>query len=116
MGIAVDDFGTGYSSLSYLSTLPITKLKIDRCFVRAMITDPTSRKIVNTIRFLAQELNIPVVAEGIETEAEAMALSALKCEFGQGYLFGRPMPASDALSLLRVESARDPLVEKKMRA
>ena len=113
MGIAVDDFGTGYSSLSYLSTLPITKLKIDRCFVKAMTTDPTSRKIVNTIRFLARELNIPVVAEGIESEAEAMALEALKCEYGQGYLFGRPMPASDALLLLRAHSARDKLVEKR---
>ena len=112
MGIAVDDFGTGYSSLSYLSTLPITKLKIDQCFVRAMTTDPTSRKIVNTIRFLARELDIPVVAEGIENEAEAMALWALKCEFGQGYLFGRPMPAADALSLLRATRARDRLAEK----
>ena len=112
MGIAVDDFGTGYSSLSYLSTLPITKLKIDRCFVRAMTTDPTSRKIVNTIRFLARELDIPVVAEGIETEAEAMALAILDCEFGQGYLFGRPMPARDALLLLRAPPSRDSVVRK----
>ena len=113
MGIAVDDFGTGYSSLSHLSTLPITKLKIDRCFVRAMTTDPTSRKIVNTIRFLARELAIPVVAEGIESEAEAMALEALDCEYGQGFLFGRPIPARDALSLLRAQWRRDQIALRR---
>lgn len=100
-GIAVDDFGTGYSSLSHLSTLPITTLKIDRCFVQAMTGDPTNRKIVNTIRHLARELEIPVVAEGIESEAEVLALDAMHCEYGQGYLFGRPMPVSDAVAALR---------------
>lgn len=106
MGIAVDDFGTGYSSLSHLSTLPITTLKIDRCFVQAMVADPTSRKIVNTIRLLARELEIPVVAEGIESEAEAAALEAIGCEYGQGYLFGRPMPLRDAIDFLRSASPR----------
>ena len=101
MGIAVDDFGTGYSSLSHLSTLPITTLKIDRGFVQAMVGDPTSRKIVNTIRLLARELAIPVVAEGIESEAEAAALDAMGCEYGQGYLFGRPMPLAEAVVFLR---------------
>ncbi|WP_165361504.1 EAL domain-containing protein [Lichenibacterium ramalinae] len=101
MGIAVDDFGTGYSSLSHLSTLPITTLKIDRCFVQAMLGDPTSRKIVNTIRLLARELAIPIVAEGIEREAEAAALDAIGCEYGQGYLFGRPMPVTEAIVFLR---------------
>ncbi len=104
MGIAVDDFGTGYSSLSHLSTLPITTLKIDRCFVQAMTTDPTSRKIVGTIRLLARELEIPVVAEGIENEAEAAALCAIGCEYGQGYLFGRPMPLADAVDVLRARA------------
>lgn len=110
LGIAVDDFGTGYSSLSHLSTLPITTLKIDRCFVQAMTGDPTSRKIVSTIRRLAHELEIPVVAEGIESEAEVLALDALDCEYGQGYLFGRPMPASDAVATLRarLSSCSDP--------
>ena len=100
MGIAVDDFGTGYSSLSYLSTLPITTLKIDRSFVKSMVTDPTNRKIVNTISFLARELEIPVVAEGIESEAEAKVLSGMRCEYGQGYLFGRPMPITESLALI----------------
>ena len=100
MGIAVDDFGTGYSSLSYLSTLPITTLKIDRSFVKSLVTDPTNRKIVNTISFLARELEIPVVAEGIESEAEAKLLAGMHCEYGQGYLFGRPMPMTEALALI----------------
>ena len=111
-GIAVDDFGTGYSSLSHLSTLPITTLKIDRCFVQAMTGDPTSRKIVNTIRHLARELEIPVVAEGIESEAEVLVLDAMHCEYGQGYLFGRPMPVSDAVAALR---ARPPACSNTFR-
>ncbi len=102
VGVAVDDFGTGYSSLSHLSTLPITTLKIDRSFVKAMADDLTSRKIVNTVRLLARELGIPVVAEGIEREGEAQALDELGCEYGQGYLFGRPMPLGDALALAAV--------------
>ena len=101
MGIAVDDFGTGYSSLSYLSTLPITTIKIDRGFVRDIATDPTSRKIVSTIRHLARELEIAVVAEGIETKAQADILTAMGCEFGQGYLYARPLPLPAALDLVR---------------
>ena len=98
VGIAVDDFGTGYSSLSHLSTLPITTLKIDRCFVRAMVDEPKICKIVDTIRLLARELAIPVVAEGIESEVEAAALHTTGCEYGQGYLFGRPMPLAEAIA------------------
>ena len=101
MGIAVDDFGTGYSSLSYLSTLPITTLKIDRAFVRSMASDPKSRKIVSTIRYLARELEIPVVAEGIETEEQADMLAAMACEYGQGFLFGRPAPVAVTLDRIR---------------
>ncbi len=101
MGIAIDDFGTGYSNLSYLSTLPITTLKLDRAFVSSMTTDPTSRKIVSTVQHLARELGLSVVAEGIEREEEADLLGALCCEYGQGYLFGRPAPLAAALDLLR---------------
>ena len=106
MGIAIDDFGTGYSSLSYLSTLPITTLKVDRAFVQAMLGDPRSRKIVQTILRLADELAIPVVAEGIEIEAEAEALTAMGCAFGQGYLFGRPVPLAETLALIHSYGAR----------
>ncbi len=96
-GVAIDDFGTGYSSLSYLSTLPATTLKIDRSFVRTMLSESTSFRIIRTIVRLAQELDIAVVAEGIETEEEAETLRRLGCEFGQGYLFGKPVSPRDAL-------------------
>ncbi|WP_375464062.1 EAL domain-containing protein [uncultured Methylobacterium sp.] len=101
MGIAIDDFGTGYSSLSYLSTLPITTLKVDRAFVRAMLTDPCNRQIIKTILRLADEIGIPVVAEGIEEAAEAEALSEMGCAFGQGYFYGRPVPLSDTITLIK---------------
>ena len=105
MRIAIDDFGTGYSSLSYLSRLPITTLKIDRSFVQSMTSDPTSRKIVSTILHLARELEISVVAEGIEHESEAQALTTMGCDYAQGYLFGRPLPFETTLELART---RDP--------
>lgn len=101
LGVAIDDFGTGYSSLSYLSTLPVTTLKIDRAFVRTLLADNTSRRIVQTILRLADELSIPVVAEGIERAAEAEALAEMGCAFGQGYLFGKPMPLEAAMAATR---------------
>ena len=101
MGIAIDDFGTGYSSLSYLSKLPITTLKVDRAFVRAMLTTSCNRKIIQTILRLADEIGIPVVAEGIEEAAEAAVLSEMGCAFGQGYHYGRPVPLADTLALIK---------------
>lgn len=108
IGVAIDDFGAGYSSLSYLSSLPITTLKVDRAFVHGMLADDKSRKIVHMIICLAQELGIPVVAEGIEQAAEARALKEMGCALGQGYLFGRPAPVSSTLQLIRgwAEGAR----------
>lgn len=100
MGVAIDDFGTGHSSLGYLSSLPFTTLKIDRAFVRPMLVDQTSRKVVELILRLAQELKVPVVAEGVESDAEARALTDMGCEFGQGYLFGRPAPFEATLGLI----------------
>ena len=99
--IAIDDFGTGYSSLSYLSILPINTIKIDRSFVRSMIEAPASRKIVNMILRLADELDIPVVAEGVERPSEARLLADLGCAFGQGYLFGKPLALDQTLALTR---------------
>ena len=101
MGVAIDDFGTGYSSLSYLSKLPITTLKVDREFVRAMLTTPSNRKIIQTILRLADEIGIPVVAEGIEEPAEADALAEMGCAYGQGYHFGRPVPLAETLALIK---------------
>ncbi len=104
-GIAIDDFGTGYSSLSYLGALPATTLKIDRGFVRTMLSEPTSRRIVQTMLRLAEELGISVVAEGIEEPEQAQALIELGCDYGQGYLFGRPTPIDATLSAIRAWNA-----------
>jgi EAL domain-containing protein (putative c-di-GMP-specific phosphodiesterase class I) len=90
--LCIDDFGTGYSSLSYLHELPIDALKIDRSFVQAMGEDERKIKIVQSILLLGKGLGIEVVAEGVETEAQANALRKLGCELAQGYLFSRPVP------------------------
>jgi diguanylate cyclase (GGDEF)-like protein len=99
--VAVDDFGTGYSSLSYLARLPITSLKIDRSFVIQMPKSPEQMAIVSTVISLARALNLKVVAEGVETEEQANLLRLLRCDEVQGYLFGKPVPATDLEKLLR---------------
>ncbi|MCJ2123146.1 EAL domain-containing protein [Methylobacterium sp. J-077] len=99
-GVAIDDFGTGYSSLNYLSTLPATAIKIDRGFVRSMLDDPKSFKIIQMIVRLADELGLPVVAEGIERPEQAQALDRMGCVYGQGYLYGKPMQFEDAVDLI----------------
>jgi diguanylate cyclase (GGDEF)-like protein/PAS domain S-box-containing protein len=94
--LSMDDFGTGYSSLSYLHQLPIDTLKIDRSFVSQMTDEVESAEIVRTILLLAKNLKLDVVAEGIETELQHEILKDLKCEYGQGYYFSRPLVVSDA--------------------
>ncbi|HWU96654.1 MAG TPA: EAL domain-containing protein [Sphingomonas sp.] len=90
--LALDDFGTGYSSLQHLQMLPFDRLKIDRSFVAAMGRDPQAMRLVLAIIALANTLELPVVAEGIETAATAEALARLGCAMGQGYHFGYPLP------------------------
>jgi EAL domain-containing protein (putative c-di-GMP-specific phosphodiesterase class I) len=99
VAIALDDFGTGFSSLSTLRTMPVEVLKIDRSFVVGRETE-RNLAIVEAVVRLAHALNIEVVAEGIETPAARAALQAVGCDRGQGYLFGRPMPAEDLEALL----------------
>ena len=89
--LSIDDFGTGYSSLSYLPQFPVDNLKIDRSFVNAMDVGQQNMEIVKTIFTLAQALNMQVIAEGIETEAQLSSLRALGVEFGQGFLFSKPL-------------------------
>jgi diguanylate cyclase (GGDEF)-like protein/PAS domain S-box-containing protein len=96
--LSMDDFGTGYSSLSYLHRLPINTLKIDRSFVSQMTSDGDSVEIVKTITLLAKNLSLDVVAEGIETEEQLQILLDLSCEYGQGYLFAKPLNSADAKS------------------
>ena len=93
VSFSLDDFGTGYSSLSYLSRLPLDQLKIDRSFVMNLETDDNSVVICSAIINLAHSLNLMVVAEGIETEAQSYILSTVHhCDYLQGYLFSKPLP------------------------
>ncbi|HYZ61623.1 MAG TPA: EAL domain-containing protein [Acetobacteraceae bacterium] len=109
VGLAVDDFGTGYSSLRYLETFPVTEVKIDRSFVQGMCRSAAKRIIVDAIIRLANELEMTVVAEGIETETERAMLRDMGCVYGQGYLFSRPVPPETFLELVRDGSALGPV-------
>jgi len=90
---SIDDFGTGYSSLAYLKWLPIDKIKIDRSFVTDLTNDRANQAIVEAIISVGHKLGKTIVAEGIESEAELMALAALTCDHAQGYHLGRPVGA-----------------------
>lgn len=96
--IAIDDFGTGYSSLLHLKRIPASELKIDRGFVRDLAEDSEDAAIVSAIVALGRTLNLQVVAEGVETEAQQSFLAGLGCDALQGYLLGRPVPAAQFMS------------------
>ncbi|MDQ1650258.1 MAG: hypothetical protein QOG60_2315 [Frankiaceae bacterium] len=91
--LALDDFGTGFSSLTYLKRFPLHELKIDQSFVAELMEDPASDAIVASVVSLARAIGLAVVAEGIETEAQRRWLIDIGCTLGQGFLFGRPVPA-----------------------
>ncbi len=107
--VYLDDFGTGYSSLSYLTRLPVHALKIDRSFVSKLTTDAASAMIVQAILMLAATLKVVVVAEGVETEAEADKLRGLGCQYGQGYLWSKSVSAERASEFLRAHEQLAPL-------
>jgi diguanylate cyclase (GGDEF)-like protein len=104
--LSIDDFGTGYSSLSYLHRFPLNYLKIDRSFVMRLTTD-NDNAIVRTISTLARNLGMEVIAEGIETEEQYQQLKMLGCEYGQGYLFSRPVDNNGVRLLLAQDAKRD---------
>ncbi|HEV8137827.1 MAG TPA: bifunctional diguanylate cyclase/phosphodiesterase [Pyrinomonadaceae bacterium] len=99
--LSIDDFGTGYSSLSYLNRFPVDTLKVDRSFITRMGEGEENFEIVKTIVTLAGNLGMQVIAEGVETEDQLGQLKLLKCQYAQGYLFSRPLAATDADIFIR---------------
>jgi diguanylate cyclase (GGDEF)-like protein/PAS domain S-box-containing protein len=107
INLSMDDFGTGYSSLSYLHQLPISTLKIDRSFISKMADKTDTNEIVRTIILLAKNLNLNVVAEGIENQTQFEQLKDLQCDFGQGYLFAKPLNVADASEFINELNTKD---------
>jgi len=102
--LAIDDFGTGYSSLSALQQFPISTLKIDQSFVRDIASNPDDATIVDTIIQMGRNMNMDVVAEGVESEAQLSFLQKLGCTYAQGLLFGDPMSSNNYLELLLAQA------------
>jgi diguanylate cyclase (GGDEF)-like protein/PAS domain S-box-containing protein len=103
--LSIDDFGTGYSCLSYLTKLRTDKLKIDRSFVTDATTNPDSEAIITTIIQMARSMNMTTLAEGVETEAQALFLKSKGCRECQGYFFGRPVPLEDFTEIISARKA-----------
>ncbi len=101
--LSIDDFGTGYSSLSYLHQFPIDTLKIDGSFINKVDVDVEKIEIVRTIVALAWNLGMDVVAEGVETNKQMYQVKSLKCDFGQGYLFSKPLDSQMAETLIATQ-------------
>ena len=100
MRISIDDFGTGYSSLALLKKLPVNTLKIDRGFIKDLADDINDRQIIEAITVMVHKLGIEVVAEGIETEDQLQFLTYIDCDYGQGFLFNKPLSIDNTVNLL----------------
>ena len=114
VGIAFDDFGTGYASLSLLKSYPLSRIKIDQTFVRGMLSSKRDASVIRAILDMARSFDLETIAEGIETDEENRYLTLEKCDEGQGYLFGRPMPARQFELLFGIGSAAN--LQAKVRA
>jgi EAL domain-containing protein (putative c-di-GMP-specific phosphodiesterase class I) len=102
--LAIDDFGTCYSNLSYLKMFPIDRLKIDQSFIRNLEREPVNINIVRAIAALGKSMSLELVAEEVETEDELALVKSSGCEFVQGYLFSKPLPAAQLESWLKERS------------
>ena len=100
MKVAIDDFGTGYSSLSYLNNFPSDMLKIDKSFIDLMNTSESSKQYVATIVSIGHVLNLSVISEGVEDEAQIETLKEIGCDYIQGFVWGKPMPKDEALEIV----------------
>jgi EAL domain-containing protein (putative c-di-GMP-specific phosphodiesterase class I) len=105
--LAIDDFGTGYSNLAYLKRLPLAELKIDRSFVRGLATDPDDRALAATIITLGHQMELKIVAEGVETEEQRRILLDLGCDIAQGSYYDGPMPLG-TFALVWLEQGEPP--------
>ncbi len=104
VGIAFDDFGTGFASLSMLKRFPLTRLKLDRSFVQDLQTDQRDLAIVEAVLAMGRSLGLQIIAEGIETTSQAIVLTTMQCDEGQGYLYSKPVPAPAFEKLLAGET------------
>jgi diguanylate cyclase (GGDEF)-like protein/PAS domain S-box-containing protein len=114
VSISMDDFGTGYSSLSYLRSYPFNTLKVDKSFIHDITVDPGDLELVGAAIAMGHGLNLMVVAEGVETEEQYHLLNALKCDYGQGYLFSKPLPRAAFEELLKTQAKNKRLNKKSL--
>ena len=105
--LAIDDFGTGFSSFSYLKKLPVDKLKIDRSFIQDLGKNLEDKNIIHAIIALAKSLQLTVIAEGVEREEQRVLLKEMGCQWVQGYLCSKPLPAEDCLAFLKHFNAEE---------
>ena len=102
VNIQLDDFGTGYSSLTHLHDFPVDGLKIDRSFLKAFPTDNRRKQLIESVMSIATHLNLDVVTEGIEEKQQMDWIASIGCRYGQGYLFGKPVPSTECHHTLDV--------------
>jgi EAL domain-containing protein (putative c-di-GMP-specific phosphodiesterase class I) len=101
VNFSLDDFGTGYSSINYLKRLPVSNLKIDKSFLNTVMEDRSDQKIIQTIITLARNLNLDVIAEGVENFDQEVFLKESNCDKAQGYLYSKPVPKEMAVQFLK---------------